>query len=289
MRRLWLLAAVLCAGCASDFDPQSFVDKLRLIAVKADKPDLAPGESTTLTATVANPGGATPTVTWDACLLPPPPATGQSVNQDCIALDGGDQLVHFGDGPTATATMPMLTAAMVGLPDQTDGIYLPVRVRLDADGKSLVSFYSLRIYLGLGDRNDNPALTGIYTVPSADAGADAQTAIDDGAQPPQPTEVTAKEELALRALLTPESSQTYVVYDGDPRTTPPRTVTETVRISWYTTAGEFTNEVTGVEKPDTTLKLDKHLPEPGTPIDIWAVARDERGGSDVRHATLTFR
>lgn len=289
MWRLLLVAAALCAGCANDFDPASFVDKLRLLAVVANPPEVAPGEAVTLTATAVNPGGSTPTVTWDACLLPPPPATGESVNQACVTLMGGDQLVHLGDGATIATTMPAVTPSMVGLPDQTNGFYLPVRVRLDADGKSLVAFYSLRIYLGAlspNARNQNPTFTGMFTATSADAGASDVTAVPDA---PPLLEVTAQQEVDLRALVTPESAETFVVYDGDPRTTPPRTVTEAVAITWYTTAGHFTNEGTGIAKPDTTLVLDKHLPASGSTIDLWAVARDDRGGSDVIHRALTFR
>ncbi|MCU1278529.1 MAG: hypothetical protein JWM53_2075 [bacterium] len=283
------LAALAVGGCGDQFDPASFVDTLRLLAVKAEPPEVAPGMVTALTATAVNPGGATPTVTWDACLLPPPPATGQAVNQDCIALPQRDpSLVSFGAGLAVTATMPALSPSMLGLPDQTNGFYLPVRVRLDADGKSLVSFYSLRLGLGAlspNPPNGNPTLTGIFRVPSADAGAAEDAPLDEAAPP----EVHGSDEVALRALVTPESQETYVVYDGDPRTTPARTVTEAVRVSWYTTAGHFTNEVTGVDKPDTTLVLDKHLPAAGTPIDLWVVARDDRGGMDVLHRTLLFR
>ena len=289
MRRLVLAAAFAVAGCTEQFDPAAFVDKLRLLAVTADPAEVAPGAGTTLTATAANPGGATPAITWDACLLPPPPATGQSVNQDCIALPAGDaSLVPFGQGASVAATMPMISPSRVGLPDQTNGIYLPVRLRLDADGKSLVAFYSLRIFLGSispNPPNQNPMLTGIFTVPSADAGAAEATPLDESA----PLEVHQNDQLSLRALVTPESQEPYLVYDGDPRTTPPRSVTETVRISWYTTAGRYTNEVTGVAKPDTTLILDKHLPPSDTAIDLWVVARDERGGSEVVHRTLLFR
>lgn len=286
--RLHILAALLLCGCTT-FDPASFVDKLRLVAVVADPPDVAPGQSSTLTATAANPGGALPTITWDACLLAPPPASGQSVNQDCVTLPEGDPaLVHFGQGLSATATMPMLSPSMLGLPDQTNGFYLPVRARLDAGGSSLVAFYSLRIFLGSltpNTPNRNPSLTGIFTVPSADAGAAADTPLDE-ANPPV---VHDGDALALRALLTPDSQESYVVFDGDPATTPPRMVTETVRISWFATAGEFSNDTTGVDKPDTTLTLDKHQPPSGTTIDLWAVARDERGGSDVLHRTLAFQ
>jgi hypothetical protein len=292
MRSHNFAATLLCAcsfllcGCTSQFDPASFVDKLRLLAVKADAPEIAPGQTTTVTATTADPGGSLPTVTWDACLLPPPPATGEAVNQDCVSLPAGDpDLVHFGDGDSVTATMPMLSPSMVGLPDQTNGVYLPVRVRLDADGNTLVGMYQLRIFLGPlspNPPNQNPQFTGIFIVPSADAGADDGAPIDATT----PAVVSASGEVDLRALVTPESSETYQVYDGDPRTTPPRSVTEAVRISWYTTAGEFSNDVTGVEKPDTTLKFDKHAPAPGTTIDLWAVARDDRGGSDVIHRQL---
>jgi hypothetical protein len=287
MRRLALLA-LLAAGCNLSFDPASFVDKLRLLGVQAEPPELSPGETTTLTATWANPGGATPTIAWDACLLAPPPATGQALNQDCVELDGGPALVPFGTGESVMATMPAVDPTMLGLPDQTNGFYVQVRLRLEADGHSLTAFYGLRLFLGAlapNPPNANPVLTGIFQVPSADAGADAQTALDDAT----PLEVHAGEELALRALVTPESQEPYLVFDGDPRTTPPRMATETVRISWFTTAGEFSNDVTGVAKPDTTLKLEKHLPASGTPIDLWVIARDERGGDDALHRTLILR
>lgn len=284
------LAAAACAGCRNAFDPASFVDKLRLLAVKAEPPELAPGATTKLTATWANPGGSPPAIHWSACLEAPPPASGQAVNPDCVFADGGAPMADFGDGESVTATMPMLAPTMLGLPDQTNGFYLQVRAQLDADGNDLIGFYGLRLYVGallpdMPPPNQNPVLTGIYHVPSADAGAEDQTALDDA----MPLEVHDGDEVPLRALVTPESAEPYVVYDGDPRTTPPRMVTETIRMSWYTTAGEFTNDVTGVDKPDTTLKLDKHLPLPNSTIDLWVVARDERGGVDVLHRTLAFR
>ena len=288
-RALAALALVAVAGCGNQFDPASFVDKLRLLAVEADPPDVAFGQMTTLTATTANPGGSAPVISWDACLLPPPPATGEAVNQDCITLPEGDpMLVSFGQGGTVTGTMPMLDLSMVGLPDQTNGFYLPVRVKLAADGNELVAFYQLRIFLGAltpNPPNQNPTLTGIFTVPSADAGAADEVALDDAT----PLVVNDGEQLNLRAHVADGSDESYVVFDGDPRTTPPRTVTENIRISWYTTAGEYSDDVTGIAKPDTTLKLDKHQPASGSTIDLWVVARDERGGSDVLHRTLLFQ
>jgi hypothetical protein len=170
MRARMLVVALAVAGCNNQFDPASFVDKLRLLAVKADHPEIGPGAMTMLTATAVHQGGTPPTITWDACLLPPPPASGQAVNQDCAALPEGDPaLLPFGQGTRVAVTMPMLSQSMVGLPDQTNGVYLPVRLKLDADGKSLVAFYQLRIYLfplAANAPNQNPTLTGIFTVPA---------------------------------------------------------------------------------------------------------------------------
>ncbi|HXU70371.1 MAG TPA: hypothetical protein VN947_13635 [Polyangia bacterium] len=286
-----LVLALAVAGCGNSFDPASFVDKLRLLAVEAEPPEIPFGATSMLAATATNPGGSTPTVTWDACLLPPPPGTGETVNQDCVSLPEGDpMLIAFGSGDRVTATMPMLDLTQVGLPDQTNGVYLPVRLKLEADGNTLTAFYSLRIYVGFllpgtPPANQNPTLTDIVTVPAEDAGASEETPLD----PTTPAPVHANDEIDLRALLTGDSQETYQVYDGNPATTMPRSVTETVKVSWFATAGHFTNDVTGVDKPDTALVLDKHLPASGSTIDLWAVARDERGGSDVIHRTLLFQ
>jgi hypothetical protein len=172
--------------------------------------------------------------------------------------------------------MPMLGLDMVALPDATNGIYLQVRERVDADDKTLVATYGLRIHLTRfgGIVNPNPPNQNPTLLPSDDA---------------VPATVHANDKVTLRATVTPESAESYVVYDGDPRTTAPRTVTETVRVHWFTTAGTFSNDVTGIAEPITTLTLDKHLPPSGSTIDLWVVARDERGGCDTQHRSLVFR
>lgn len=293
MRRLVLLVALAVAGCNNDFNPQSLVDKLRVLAVQADPPEIPFGATSTLTATAVNPGGAAPVITWDACLLGPPPATGEAINPDCATLPEGDpSLLPFGVGDSVTATMPVLGPSMVALPDQTNGVYLPVRLKVDGgDGNTLVAFYSLRLYLGAilppppPPPNQNPTLTGVFVAAAGDAGASEEVPVDPTALTP----VQSGWVVYLRAFLSDDSQETYQVFDGNPATTPPRTVTETVRISWYATAGEFVNDVTGVEKPTTTWKLEKHLPAPGSVIDLWVVARDERGGSDITHRSFILQ
>ena len=245
MRRALVAAAPLAlaavAGCNNNFDPASFVDKLRLLAVKAEPPDMPAGMMSTLTATAANPGGAAPTITWDACLLPPPPATGQGVNQDCVGLPEGDpSLVPFGQGDSVTATMPTLSPSMIGLPDQTNGFYLPVRLRARRRRQHAGGLLPLRIFLGAltpNAPNQNPALTGIFIVP---VGRRRRRRRDADRRDQRRPPVHASDQLSpARAGHAGQPGDVRQVFDGDPRTTPPRTVTETVRISWFTTAGHF--------------------------------------------------
>lgn len=285
MRHL-LLVALLLSGCSNKFDPTSWVNGLRLLGVKAEPPEVAAGQQSHLTALVAHPSGSAPSITWDACLLPPPPRSSGAVNEDCIDLEQGPALLPFGSGPETTATMPMVQPLDLGLPDESNGFYLPVRLRLTADGQTLTAFYRLRLYLGPqspNPPNQNPVLMGVYRRASPD---DQQgVPLDESS----PFVVHEGDEVTIAALVTPESSESYVVYDGDPRTTPPRTVTETIRYSWFATAGKFSQEVSGVPKPNTTLTLKEHLPPVGSTIDLWVVARDDRGGEDWLHRTLLFQ
>ncbi len=79
-----LLAATmpswLLGGCLSDFDPPSKLDRLRILAIRAEPPEIAPFQSTTLDALVWVPGDgddgpvwgtdlAEVTYSWRACFL----------------------------------------------------------------------------------------------------------------------------------------------------------------------------------------------------------------------------
>jgi hypothetical protein len=60
----------LLAGCASDFDPGSRVTTLRVLAVQADQPFAAPGETVHLSALSYDPEGRAITWGWAACVNP---------------------------------------------------------------------------------------------------------------------------------------------------------------------------------------------------------------------------
>jgi hypothetical protein len=288
MRRFLLLSPLvgaLATGCAPSFDPITLIDKLRVIDIVADRPDLAGGESTTLTATAVNPGGPEPTLRWAACLTPPPPGTGQSINRACYSDDQGAHLEPLGEGPSVSATMPVLTSPLdLGLPDETNGVYLPIRVVLTAGDQKLTAFYKLRYFIGNNPRNNNPMVVGLWRVPDENSPPEVEMPVDEGAAP---IELQRGEDLHLRARAAAE--EPYQVYDGNPLTTTPRAVNEILRIGWYATAGKLDHDITGNPKPDNKLTMKDHLPDPGAPIDLWIVVTDERGGSSFTHRTFLFR
>jgi hypothetical protein len=293
MRRYGLL--VLClAGCRGTFDPASYLTGLRVIDVVAKAPEIAPGETTTLTATTFPQNG--PTLDWAVCLIPPVTTLGQAINPDCIQTDQAADLILLGNGPSVNVTMPRLQAAkpnalppLLGVPDASDGGYVPVRLRVTSDGSTVTAFYRLRYYIaalnGIANpnrSNQNPQLAGVFRVtPGVDAGAGEM--VDLSMSPPL---VHANDAITLRATVTSDSAETYQVLDLQAIAL--RSVTETMRISWFATAGTFDNDVTGPASPNTTLTLDKHLPPANGNIDIWVVVHDDRGGSDVTHRTLQY-
>jgi hypothetical protein len=290
MRRLAVpavvVAAVLVAGCQQSFTPATSVEGLRVLAVTAEPPEIAAGETTTMTVVAVDPAGRPITARWEGCLLAPGVTT--SLNPRCLTSDASADFLPLGEGLAASFTMPPLNLAGLGLPDSTAGFYFPVRLEVSAADAAIAAVYRVRYSLGLTPPNRNPALTGVSLVPGAKNATlpPEQLVPLDEASPP---EVGAGDKLILRGAFSADSAETYLVPDGDPREGKTRAVTEILRFFWYSTAGTISDAVTGGDKPDTELTLDTHLPPSGALIDLWVVGREERGGTAWLHRTLRLR
>lgn len=283
------LALLLCAfglGCSSNDDPASYVTGLRVLAIKAEPPDIAVGAAATVTALVSSDNGAAVDVVWQQCV--DPPLSGDAINLDCITQKSADFLQTVGDGLSVVATMPA-AAATLTRPDSSGGLYLPLIARASAGADAVTASYLLRLNQGMA-ANNNPALSELFVV-SGNSG-ETLTAVDDAT----PLVVSAKERITLRAAFVPGSAEVYQIDDTTGSTTTSRTVTETLSVSWFATAGTFADAQTGSDVPDTVWHLDQtsngpsvHLPASGQTIDLWAVGRDERGGTDYLHRTVQFQ
>jgi hypothetical protein len=259
-------------GCQSFSDPPvSFVAGLRVLGIQAEPPQIGPGASTTVTALVVDTDGGTPAASWSQCLLPPLP--GQTVNTGCVDGSAGAELQPIGAGLTIPFVMPQVASTSLGAPDATGGIYLPLVAAVDAAPQSLTAVFRLRL-ADAGPANTNPTIAGVFSVDAAGL----MSALDPTA--PMPVQTGAA--LSLAVTFAPDSAQTYTAADGS-------ATTETLTTSWFCTAGELSFEKTSTTQPVTVLHLDQRLPSAGTQIDLYAVARDERGGTDFAHRTLLLQ
>jgi len=285
------LGALALASCVSTFDPASYVTGLRVLAVKAEPPELASGASAVATALAVDTGGQMIALAWAVCLDPPTPAA-PDVNPDCLLNRSAPYLTPIGSGETVRVTMPTVQLTQLGQLDATDGLYVPVVLRAAAGASEVDAVYRLRYTLPFGlPPNHNPTLDGVVQVnggedaPAPDMGLPGVVVPLD---PATPMPVRSGDELTLRATFAAGSAETYLVLNGDPSSRAPTQVTEKLRVSWYATAGSFLHETTGEEAPDNVFTVDKHLPPAGSPIDLWVVATDERGGTDWKHYQLCF-
>lgn len=287
MRRLLVLLAL--SGCQADFDPAAYLkdQDLRVLAVKAEPPEIAAGETTTLTPLIVN-GPAT--LDWAYCTLPAVPGSGNMVNDECLSGDTGPYLVQLGQGDTMTVTMPEVNpfAGELGLPDQTTGFYLPVRMIARVGTQKIVTIYRLR-YAITPNRNTNPVLTGVYVTIDSDAVVDGGVDLIP-IDPAVPLEVTLVNKLRVRAQVTPESAQTYLKLVGDPREMNFAPEVELARYRWYAPAGAFSQDTTGDARPDTEIDFAHRPPTRfDLPFQLYVVVHDGRGGIDFTERTLILR
>lgn len=280
--------ALLAPGCLPPQEPASLVSGLRILAVQAQPPEVGLGERSRLTALAVDTAGRDVRVDWSECLLGPP--QGQLISRDCVLADSVGARQPLGSGLAIDVTMPPnLDAQRLGLPDGSGGVYLPLVAQLGAGDRVLWATYRLRLATpGSTPVNTNPALLGLFTIEGSTAAGAGETAraLDEAA----PRIVHAGDALTLRAAFAEGSAETYVRKEprGNEPAVPHRVV-ETLSVSWFATAGTIAAGTSGPERPDAILTFDEPLPPSGTPIDLWAVGRDERGGADSLHRTLLFQ
>jgi len=301
-----LLAILLLGACSNDFDPPSLVTGLRVLAIQAEPPELAPGQTTTLTILRAGPLPDGTTFHWDWCQKPLQTGQSGTINPDCVQNQTADYLVPIGDGEQIQFTMPDVAfdKGQLGLPDATLGLYLPLRVWISFPGDAaplnqnpLKVFYRLRLHIAQftangqtivnpSKPNQNPGLSGIFQEIGPDGGMTDLQLDENGV-----LEAKAGSKVTLRTYVTAGSDEPYLALSGDPSSMMLMPQTEEPRFFWYAAAGRYSEDVTGEPKPDTELDLGdgKHYAPTGEPFDIWVVVHEERGGVAWKHAQIVAK
>jgi hypothetical protein len=272
MNRAWLL--LLLVGCEDALDQRlAIVNAPRVLAVVSEPAEGKPGDTVTVSALVASPDGPiTAGPTWALCTAPKPPTEDNAVASSCL---GSDQVMPLGTAPTATTPIPMDACALFGPdvpgpgfrprdPDPTGGFYQPVRA--DA-GDAGVAFGFARITCKLGSAPGNVAHDYQTMYVANRNPVLAPLALDH---------VPADSDVTLTAAW--DAPEQYLYYDPSAQELIARR--ESMRVSWFATAGSLPVDATAVgeDDPATTASTIWHTPAQAGPVWVWLVVRDSRGG-----------
>jgi hypothetical protein len=285
---MWLLA-----GCQpASGPPLSLVTAPRVLALRGQPAEVAPGAMVTWDALVASPDGElAAALDWSICPSPRPLTTNDVVSPACLSQAA---IAH---APSLSATVPADACQLFGpetppsVPGQPDprpvaadtsgGWYQPYRADLGAAQN--IGLQRIRCNL-LGASADVAAQFRMQYTANLDpqpnpiqlggADADGQT-------------ITAGAQVTLTAGWPAESAERYPVFDVASQTLAQHR--EAMRVSWFATAGEFADERTGRAGDDLALDSDNRFLAPAGPVHVWAVLRDDRGGVGWTHARLDVR
>ena len=273
----WLACTLICVGCGNDFAPGSRVEKLRLLALRADLPTAHPGETVSLEALAYDPEGRALTWGWATCPTP----EGSTVDACLAALDPST-VVLAEDMPTHTisiaedalpegvgreaAYVGVIVAVCPGTLELVPSEGSPFTCR-DGEGNTLALYEHevgmKRIRVRERDRNENPALLGVTL--------DGQPWPEDEVPTLAPCttdEIDTCEETTVHAVEVSvgpiESGVDELGVEFEEQTL----------VQYYATAGHFEHELRTAASPATTFAATGE-----GELTLWFVVRDERGGS----------
>jgi hypothetical protein len=274
----------------------SLVTSTRILAIRADPAEAAPGTPVVFTSFVAGPCGTitNPAIDWSFCVAPKPITQDNVVSNACL---GSSSLVPAGRGPSTAAETPDDACSIFGPdvdsaglrprdPDGTGGYYQPLRADLVGADTAIAL---ARLHCDLANApaaaatafaaayhlNENPVL---LPLTATLAGAPvALTAIPAGAR------------VTLEASWPPASAETFAYLDPTSQTI--TTQRESMQVAWYSSAGALDTESTGRASTDLSTTTDDGWAVPSTPgpASLWIVLRDSRGGVDFAAYDVTVR
>lgn len=298
----FVVLSLALAGCAPELeDPGSRVTSRRVLAVRFEPAEAAPGERLRAVALVADPRGVVEDVPvrWSWCEARP--ALTELAPAAARCLTDGPWQRALGEGARVEATMPTEACRRFGPdppeqsaggdarpvdPDVTGGYSAPVRATVDA--ASALGFARLRCNLAGVTReqsvewarryrpNENPAIEALERVDGASA-----TPIAEGAAlavAPGATVTLRVRWPACGAEGPCGGAERYARFDPAAREIIGQR--EAMRVSWYTTGGRFRDVRTGRERGDEAREVSNAFTAPTAAGEmvVWVVLRDERGG-----------
>lgn len=291
MKRLTIVIAL--AGCQDALDQRlAIVDQPRVLAITSEPPEVVPGASATLTALLAGPDGTLAEIpAWSLCDAPKPPTVDNAVADGCVQ----DQVTPLGDAASITATIPLDACRTFGPdvvsagfrprdPDPTGGYYQPIRAAVPSID---LSFGFTRITCNLANAPGDVAQQ-YKTTYVANTNPTLLELTLDGI-PATAGSVMPDRDVALSVGWPAAAVESYLYYDQTSQTLTTRR--ESMRVSWFATAGTLAVDASAVAEADssTTVSTTWHTPSAGGLAFLWLVLRDSRGGIATASYPVTVR
>lgn len=295
-------------GCGADFDPGSNVSSFRVLAIQADNPYAAPGETVRLSATSYDPGGRTITWAWAACSNPAsasvegclaeiaqttletgtPPLLATGVGQDSVELTiSPSALDELPSEVRSNALTGVLAVACpgtleLGTSESTGGL-LPFRCT-DESGTELGLHDNIvgvkRVFVRSTDRNQNPVIESVTFDGEPWAEGDVKEVAGCDTDDFAYDDCSGSLEHKVAARLSPASFESGVDEYG-------RDFSEELIVQHYATDGIFEYEVRIGEEPETGWVARQGAL--GQELRLWFVAHDDRGGVAVAERRVVVR
>jgi hypothetical protein len=282
--KVWLVAVIALVGCGTDLSDGSQIEKLRLLALRADQPFARPGERVDLQllaadaadrpleyaiSTCTNPKGST----VDGCLEELDHAFEPLVvDAGHFAVEiPGDLLDGLGKSARLSAMFGAVVVACPGRiePGETSGVPIVCR---DAEGdRSPIEAFEVgvkRIFVRERDRNANPEITRI-TWDGEDWPEDQVPEVKACADPT--TEDIEDCDKALRHRIRVESTGPESGVDENGTRFEEQQV-----VQFYASQGVFERPVRIADAPDNHWAAQRKSGE--DTARLWFVVRDDRGG-----------
>jgi hypothetical protein len=279
----WLVVLLGLAACEPDLgERRSLLTEPRILAVRGDPPEARPGEEVHYSMLVASPSGPVESAVagWAHCATPKSLLENGVASGACLA----EGVRAIGVGPTMTAAVPADACALFGPeiasadlrprdPDVSGGFYQPLRVTV-VGATTAFGLERVRCSYANIDGDVAHAYAQAY-VPNRNPELVPLEASVEG-RPVALTSITRGARVVLRLGWT--ETETYLLYD--PQTRALTTRRETMRASWFATAGAFAADRTGrsSEEPEPWTENTWSAPDPTGPVHLFVVLRDDRGG-----------
>jgi hypothetical protein len=290
------LASSVVSACAPDLGPAaSVITDMRVLAVRGNPAEVAPGGTVAYDALVASPSGTASAARfdWAFCTSPRPLDTDDPVSTACL---GAGVAPIGGPSATASAVTPMNACSLFGPDtppgnfrpadaDGTGGFYQPVRADLGA----LVAFRLERITCDLPDAPIAAAIQlAQHYLPNQNPRLDALTFSLAGTLV-APDAIPAGAAVTLATGWSASDAESYLWFD--PATQTVVTRREALQVSWFATSGALADEITGRGEADPATTTSTTWTAPSAPgaAHLWLVLRDSRGGIDFAAYDVAVR